>query len=201
MRGELGHPNTRRGQTEAFGDSEPGLEYFAKKGCTAVDGNYLLSEDWEPINAHYELFMRHDFVYRNGAPSHKGLPIRHFTADELCDDFWTKKGHFTMDRALARIRLAFSLGMDYEFEVKEHMPLHVAKALWDGVERLRAKYPHRKCIVKSLATRSKTAVHDLVPFHRVGFYTLASFHRPFMRVDKALEPHVDGYRGFKPRYV
>lgn len=194
---KLGHS-----RNEAFGDSDPGLRYFAKRGCTRVDGNGLLSRNMVPMNMHYRLFLRHGFERRDGQHVNRALPACHFTAQELEHLFWYAKNHYcTIEPTIDRIRLAFELGMDYEFEPKEHMKHAVADTLYGQVQDLRREFPRRKVFVKTLNGRPGTPVYDLRPFHRVGFPTLLTTHQFALATEADAQRWIDEYRGFRPRWV
>lgn len=196
----LGHPNLARGQTEAFGDSDRGIIYFAKKGKTRVDGNALLSIDEEPMAAHYEKFMRHGFVRIGGYKMNKNLGISQFFSVALAKNFWTRIKHYRISPSIDQVKLAFSLGLDYEFELKCFMNRRVAHAFMLQVNRLLAQYPKRKFLVKVYNNRKGKAMW-LKPWSEEGAPTLITTHTPFRRTDKNAEQYADEYRGFKPRWV
>lgn len=198
----LGHPNKLLGQTEAFGDSDRGIRYFAKKGCTRVDGNAIPSGDNPPVemNTHYGLFLRHGFTTRDGSKINRNLPVGHFTAADLTAKFWTRRGHYVIDRSVDRIRLAFQLGMDYELEVKAPASAATVRATWAEVLKLQQEFPGRRVIVKVYNNRPGKAMW-LKPWHEAGAPTLITTHTPLRRTDRRAAPFCDEYRGFKPRWI
>jgi len=196
---KLGHPNKFKRQSEAFGDSDRGITYFAKEGCTRVDGNALLSIDEDPMAAHWEKFLRHGFKRIGGYKQNKSLGISQFFSGALVENYYTKRGHYKISRSIDQVERAFKLGMDYEFELKCHMPKRVAAKFKMQVDRLLEKYPKRKVIVKVYNNRQGKAMW-LKSWKEVGFPTLITTHSPFRATDKAAEPYADEYRGFKPRW-
>lgn len=197
---KLGHPNKLLGQTEAFGDSDRGLAYFARKGCKRVDGNALLSGDADLVNTHWGKFLRHGFIPRGGGKVDRNLPVDHFTVHDLETKFWTRRGHYEIRRTVTRVRNSFRLGMDYELEIKEAVPAAVVAKVWPQILRLEVEFPGRRVIVKVYNNRPGKAMW-LKPWHDAGAPTLITTHTPFRRTDAAAEPYADEYRGFKPRWI
>ena len=197
---KLGHPKLRRGQTEAFGDSDRGLHYFARTGCRRVDGNALPNRYGNPANTHYELFQNHGFVWARSS----GKPARSAKVSDLSmrelRGFHTRRGHYAIDSSLNRIELAFKLGMDYEFEPKGRFTPEAVQRFHHKVAKLEEQHPGRKVIVKVYNNKPGKAMW-LKPFHEVGFPTLITTHTPFRKTDARAEQYADEYRGFKPRWV